>query len=402
MPDLPRLKALALKVTGNEQVTESLNDAQAAELARRLIARLSSFLRDSGQYAYSLDTSPRDPKVDPLEDFLVNRKTGHCEYFASALALMLRSVGVPTRLVSGFKGGTINAISGAYEVEQRHAHVWVEALVEPDRWMTIDPTPAARDVSVASFAAPVKTVHELASVVDATWSQLMNMNINEQQTSLYVPIRDAVQNWWNPKSGERPLLALLYYGLIDFATDPTQWFTLKGIAVAVSLGAIITVLTLLFRMRKRIWRWFLSLWKPRKTAREIRVAFYERFEALCRQLGLVRPSHETQRRVCRVGPQPHSRSGRERRWSARAPAATGRVLLSRAVWRGRSLAVRGRGAGSRSDFPRRGRCAIRAAEPLGTPRMRRAEQLAESIGHARDYTNHLLAATPARSASCGV
>jgi hypothetical protein len=295
VPDLPRLKALALKVTGNEQVTESLNDAQAAELARRLIARLSSFLRDSGQYAYSLDTSPRDPKVDPLEDFLVNRKTGHCEYFASALALMLRSVGVPTRLVSGFKGGTINAISGAYEVEQRHAHVWVEALVEPDRWMTIDPTPAARDVSVASFAAPVKTVHELASVVDATWSQLMNMNINEQQTSLYVPIRDAVQNWWNPKSGERPLLALLYYGLIDFATDPTQWFTLKGIAVAVSLGAIITALTLLFRMRKRIWRWFLSLWKPRKTAREIRVAFYERFEALCRQLGLVRPSHETQR-----------------------------------------------------------------------------------------------------------
>lgn len=295
VPDLPRLKQLALKVTGGEKVTTAMPDGEAAERSRRLIARMSAFLRDSGQYVYSLDISPRDPKLDPLEDFLVNRKTGHCEYFASALALMLRSVGVPTRMVSGFKGGTVNAISGAYEVEQRHAHVWVEALVEPTRWMTIDPTPAAREVSVASFAAPVKTVHELASVVDATWSQLMNMNINEQQASLYVPIRDAVQNWWSPKSGARPFLALLYYGLIDFATDPTQWFTAKGIAVAISLGAFIAALTFLVRMRKRFWRRVLSLWKRQKTAHEIRVAFYERFEAVCRQLGLVRPSHETQR-----------------------------------------------------------------------------------------------------------
>ena len=238
---------------------------------------------------------PKIPKLDPVEDFLINRKAGHCEYFASALALMLRAVNVPSRLVSGFKGGTVNAISGAYEVEQRHAHVWVEALLGGDRWLTVDPTPPAREVSVASFAAPVKSVHELASVVNSTWSQLMNMSINDQQTSFYVPIRDAIQNWWTPRSGARPFLAKLYYGVIDFATDPTQWFTVKGILAASVTGALFTALTLLVRMRSRIWKRIIGLWKRQSSAREIRIAFYERFEALCRQLGLVPSGHQTQR-----------------------------------------------------------------------------------------------------------
>jgi hypothetical protein len=198
-------------------------------------------------------------------------------------------------MVSGFKGGTINAISGAYEVEQRHAHVWVEALIGGERWVTVDPTPAARDVSVASFAAPVKTVHELASVVNTTWSQLMNMSINEQRNSFYAPIWDAVQNWWNGKNGQKPFLAQLYYGIIDFATDPTQWFTLKGIIAATVTGGFFTAIAVLLRLRSLIWKRLTGWGKRQRSAREMRIAFYVRFEALCRQLGLVRSSHETQR-----------------------------------------------------------------------------------------------------------
>jgi protein-glutamine gamma-glutamyltransferase len=303
IPDgLKGLRQLAFKVTGGEQIVgapgdpaSDPSDPASAAKARRLVDLLCHYLRDSGEYVYSLDTSAKNPKLDPVEDFVLNRKAGHCEYFASALVLMLRAVGVPTRMVSGFKGGTVNTISGAYEVEQRHAHVWVEALIGGDRWLTVDPTPAARDVSVASFAAPVKTVHELASVVDTTWSQLMNMSINEQQNSFYVPIRDAVENWWSPRNGDRPLLAQLYYGVIDFATDPTQWFTMKGIIAATLTGAIFATIGLLIRLRKRIWHGFIGLWKRQRSAREIRIAFYERFEAICRQLGLVRSSHQTQR-----------------------------------------------------------------------------------------------------------
>jgi transglutaminase-like putative cysteine protease len=306
IPDakLSRLKEIAKKVTGGEHLTMYSSFEKSQDLAPRLIEKLSEYLRDSGEFVYSLDASVKDPKLDPVEDFLINRKAGHCEYFASALGLMLRSVGVPARLVTGFKGGTVNAISGQYEVEQRHAHVWVEALVGGDRWITVDPTPAARDASVASFAAPVKTVHELASVMNSTWTRLMNMNINEQQTSFYAPIRDAVQQWWTGTNGQRPFLAQLINGIVDFATDPTQWFTLKGIAVAVIIGVILAGTTLLVRMRKRLWARLIGLWKRQGSAREIRIAFYARFESLCQQLGLVRASNQTQREFAgTVGPR---------------------------------------------------------------------------------------------------
>ena len=70
-----------------------------------------------------------DRSIDPVQDFLVNRKKGHCEYFASALALLLRSVNIPSRVVNGFKGGDWNELTETLNVRQKHAHSWVEAFV---------------------------------------------------------------------------------------------------------------------------------------------------------------------------------------------------------------------------------------------------------------------------------
>ena len=73
-----------------------------------------------------------DPQLDPVEDFLVKRKKGHCEYFASALALLLRSIDIPARMVNGFKGGDWNNLTQSMNVRQKHAHSWVEAYVGRD------------------------------------------------------------------------------------------------------------------------------------------------------------------------------------------------------------------------------------------------------------------------------
>ena len=73
-----------------------------------------------------------DPTLDPVVDFLVNRKAGHCEYFASALTLLLRSVGIPARMVNGFKGGDWNDLAQVLYVRQKHAHSWVEAYLGDD------------------------------------------------------------------------------------------------------------------------------------------------------------------------------------------------------------------------------------------------------------------------------
>jgi transglutaminase-like putative cysteine protease len=123
----PRIVELALRLT------EGTKDP--AEKANLLLA---SF--DSG-FSYSLDI----PKAegDPLESFIFRTRTGYCEYFASALAVMLRAAGIPARLVAGYLGGEYNAGADYYLVTQSEAHTWVEAWLPGKGWTRFDPTPAA-------------------------------------------------------------------------------------------------------------------------------------------------------------------------------------------------------------------------------------------------------------------
>src|SRR5262249_35411326 len=90
--------------------------------------------------------------LDPVEDFLVYTRTGHCNRFATALTLMLRARGVPARIALGFRGYESTG-DGAYQVRQSHAHSWVEVLVQRTtednhatrHWLIMDPTPAIGD-----------------------------------------------------------------------------------------------------------------------------------------------------------------------------------------------------------------------------------------------------------------
>src|SRR5947199_2707265 len=118
-----------------------------------------------------------DPAVDPVEDFLVNRKEGHCEYFASALTLMLRALGIPARMVNGFKGGDWNDLARVMNVRQKHAHSWVEAYLgdtpPPERaplWLTLDPTPGTeRDKSVAKVGGFRANFYQITDAVRYVW-----------------------------------------------------------------------------------------------------------------------------------------------------------------------------------------------------------------------------------------
>ena len=112
---------------------------------------------ESGEFRYALELRRDDKTIDPIEDFLFNTKVGHCQRFASALALTLRAIGVPAAFVLGFRGCE-NRGAGEYLVRQEQAHAWVEVLVPrptpadglgqvfdpPDRvwhWLSVDPTP---------------------------------------------------------------------------------------------------------------------------------------------------------------------------------------------------------------------------------------------------------------------
>lgn len=95
-------------------------------------------------YRYSLD-APLAEQDQPLEEFLFSRKTGYCEHYATAMVMMLRTVGIPARLVTGFLATEWNSYGSYYVVRQQDAHAWVEVYLPHSGWIRMDPTPTAED-----------------------------------------------------------------------------------------------------------------------------------------------------------------------------------------------------------------------------------------------------------------
>lgn len=124
----PRVAPLAAQITA----TGSNNYDKAVALER--------YLRT--HFGYTLQLG-RSAQRDPLAYFLFERKQGHCEYFASAMAVMLRTLRIPSRVVNGFRTGEFNDVTSQYLVRANNAHSWVEAYFPGYGWISFDPTPAA-------------------------------------------------------------------------------------------------------------------------------------------------------------------------------------------------------------------------------------------------------------------
>jgi transglutaminase-like putative cysteine protease len=132
----PRIKTLA------DQITSGLKNPydKVANIQRYLISR----------YGYTLDLG--DTRVaDPLANFLFVRRQGHCEYFASAMAVMLRAEGIPARYVTGFAPGEYNDVGGDYIIRESDAHAWVEVYFPEYGWLPFDPTPPGNNKHAGIF-----------------------------------------------------------------------------------------------------------------------------------------------------------------------------------------------------------------------------------------------------------
>ncbi|HZC24414.1 MAG TPA: DUF3488 and transglutaminase-like domain-containing protein [Candidatus Binatia bacterium] len=123
----PQVRQLALQIT-----TLSRNDYEKA-------AAVELYLKT--HYGYTL-MLPQNTETDPVANFLFVRKKGHCEYFASSMAVMLRTLGIPTRVVNGFRSDEFNDLTGSYVIRAKDAHAWVETYFPGYGWQTFDPTPS--------------------------------------------------------------------------------------------------------------------------------------------------------------------------------------------------------------------------------------------------------------------
>jgi len=165
-----RVEALAKRIVGD------VSDPKAQA------ERVQWYLRSGGDYAYTLDQPDTEGK-EPLDVFLFEAKAGHCEYFSTAMAIMMRTLGIPARNVTGFLGADYNPYGDYYAVRNGNAHSWVEVFVDGS-WVTFDPTPASREV----FSSPLGFATKLRQMLDAMrvqWAEyVVEYNIRDQARAL--------------------------------------------------------------------------------------------------------------------------------------------------------------------------------------------------------------------------
>ncbi|MFK7760311.1 MAG: transglutaminaseTgpA domain-containing protein [Phycisphaerales bacterium] len=134
----PQIKELAEQILTRAGIDPDPN-SRPQSIDNRAVRALETHLRT--QFSYTLISEPVPEGQDATEWFLFERKQGHCEYYASALTLLARSIGVPARVVTGYVAAEYNEVTGTFTVRESNAHAWVEAMVTPDFWRTFDGTP---------------------------------------------------------------------------------------------------------------------------------------------------------------------------------------------------------------------------------------------------------------------
>jgi len=168
------------------------------ELARSIVVNregvwekatfVQEYLREN--YRYDL-ASPSGGAQDPLDDFLFNSRSGHCEYFSTAMVVMLRELGIPARNVTGFLGGTYNRFGNFYAVRQGDAHSWVEVFIEELGWTTFDPTPAVEGLGQTQLKGVFATLRDFLEATSQRWDRHVLGYDLHQQVSTFQQISSA-------------------------------------------------------------------------------------------------------------------------------------------------------------------------------------------------------------------
>ena len=148
------------------------------------VSALAEHLRRN--YRYTLE-NPSTPGVDPVIAFLFQTRVGHCELFASGLAAMCRTVGIPARLATGYRASEYNSIGDYYVVRESHAHAWTEVDLGPGAgWHVFDATPPAQvDAYVANNTGLVAQLRELYDFIEFNWiATVITFDKNTQEHML--------------------------------------------------------------------------------------------------------------------------------------------------------------------------------------------------------------------------
>jgi transglutaminase-like putative cysteine protease len=270
-------------------------DARIPRLAEKIAAsagnpydkavEVETYLRTNFGYTLRL---PSTAQGDPLANFLFERKQGHCEYFATSMAVMLRTLGIPSRIVNGFRTGEFNDLTSQYLVRASNAHSWVEAYFPGYGWISFDPTPAAPVAVSTGWSRVMMYVDAMASF----WREwVVSYDVSHQRTLGEEAARgtrrwlDALRNWWRQQY--QALLATVRRTQSVMALKPERW------SVA---GVLITLTMLLAVNARRLWRAFRRgrlAARPEKSPRQAATIWYERMTRVIARRGWIKSPAQT-------------------------------------------------------------------------------------------------------------
>ncbi len=309
LPDLNKLKtdnaAYSADYKRYLQLPDNI-DARIPQLAEQITGKPDSRYEKAKaverylqtQYGYTLELKAGGEQ--PLADFLFNVREGHCEYFATAMAIMLRTQGIATRIVNGFQQGEYNETAGVYVVKQKNAHSWVEVYFPGENsWVTFDPTPfAGQNDGTVVGGGILGKFNTYIEALETFWIQYFVAFDNQEQRSLFrsfkssfvdyqsktsawmTELKNHLTGWWREVRGDKGLQASAQAVAIGI-----------GYLIAAILGIFLIVW--LYRKIIKLALWQKALfWLKYKNEATI-VEFYERMQKVLASKGFTRPPYQT-------------------------------------------------------------------------------------------------------------
>jgi protein-glutamine gamma-glutamyltransferase len=183
-PAFIREHYLQLRDTSPRVAALSREMTSAASTPYGMARAIEQYLRRSYQYSLDVGTTM---SADPIEDFLFTRKTGYCEHYATAMVVLLRTLGIPARLVTGFLPGVWNDFGNYYTIRQQDAHAWVEVYFPRSGWVTFDPTPSV-PAAVPSWAW--RNIGKIVDSLRLRWDRYVVQYSLRDQMAVAKSLRD--------------------------------------------------------------------------------------------------------------------------------------------------------------------------------------------------------------------
>jgi len=274
LPDIDsRVPRLAQEISGSA----SNNFDKAAAIEHYLRTR----------YGYTLQL-PRTELKDPIANFLFERKQGHCEYFASSMAVMLRTLGIPSRVVNGFRSDEFNDITGNYVVRAKDAHAWVEAYFPGYGWHTFDPTPGGATAVPHGW-------ERVALYVDALSSFWRDWIVSYDTSHQYVLGQTAVNGTRSLWESSRNWARRHYENMLRWAQH-TQDRIEQSPARWIFLGLAVMATILLLANTGRIIGWLRETWlraHPERAPDQVATIWYTRMARTVARRGVPKSASET-------------------------------------------------------------------------------------------------------------